>query len=279
MLRILPAVTVCAAVLLTAILAGAEPKPKQKPKPKSKEKAGEKAPFTYRVTKKSWEHEDDPVPLCDQAEFAILSAVGGGPVDYDDFVQVRVDAQRNWSLRGGGPEINMMGRALVIERMTPRLFATEPEVFEWKLGQPAVKMIAADKGVCYLSMITGFFGRREDGIWIEKRDDGFYWLHGSSGEKGAEHQIGGQAIALKFHRGQGKRVAVSNHHWNVGDKPLEIFPKSAGICFLTRIAGDMHGEGAAATLEPNAQDVWVLSGRPNLEEIELEALGLRWDEK
>jgi hypothetical protein len=271
------AVTTCVAVLLGSLLWGAEPKPKLKPKPKTKEQ--EKAPFTYRVTEKSWQHEDDPVRLCDQAGFAILSAIGASGVDYDDFLQVRFDAQRNWSLLGGGSEVNQSARALVIERMTPRLFAPDPEVFEWKLGQPAVKLIADDRGVCYLSMVTGFFGRKDDGIWIEKRDDGFYWLNGKSAEKGQAAKLGGQAIALKFHRGQGKKLAASNHHWSVGDEPLEIFPKSAGLCFFTGIAGEFHGEGEGATLDINAQDVWVLSGRPGIEELELDVLGLRWDEK
>ncbi|HVW02629.1 MAG TPA: hypothetical protein VHB77_19895 [Planctomycetaceae bacterium] len=277
MFRLIPAAAACVAVSLAALLWGAEPKPKLKPK--VKEKAQEKAPFTYRVTKKRWEQEDDPVPLCDQTGFAILSAVGGGFTDNDDFVQLRVDAQRNWSLLGGGAAVDMCGRALVIERLTPRLFAPEPEVFEWKLGQPAVKMIAADKGVCFLSLFTGHFGRTEDGVWIEKRDDGFYWLNGKSAEKRDDPKIRAQAIALKFHRGQGKKVTTSNHRWSAGDKPLEIFPKAAGLCFLTRIAGDIHGDGEAGTLDINAQDVWVLSGRPDLEELQFDVLGLRWDGK
>ena len=54
MFHLIPAVAACVAVLLSAFLWGAEPKPKLKPK--SKEKAQQKAPFTYAVTKKRWEH-------------------------------------------------------------------------------------------------------------------------------------------------------------------------------------------------------------------------------
>jgi hypothetical protein len=199
---------------------------------------------------------------------------------YRDYLQIRIDEQRNWSLLGHtGEESEVLsGQALVIDRMTPRLFAADAEVFEWKQGQKPVKMIAADRGVCYLSMLTGWFGSANERVWIEKRDDGFYWLNGKTGEKEELYEIGAQAIALKFNRGQGKKVTASDHRWNAGDKPLEIFPKSAGLCFLTGIGGELFTD-CKITLDVNAKDVWVLSGQGDADELQIDAIGLRWDEK
>jgi hypothetical protein len=235
----------------------------------------DKPAFTYKLTKKGWKIGDKPVYLCDQKQgFGILSGFSGEFAGNGEFLQVRTDEKQKWYLHGQGFTGAVAGNALVIQNLSPRLFATEHKVYEWLAGGEPVKMIPSDEGVCYISLIKGAFSGGGERVWIEERD-GFYWLHGMS----QQAELGAQATALTWKRGQQKGLTTSTHRWKTGDEPVEIFPKTSGLCFVSAIGGNLAGYGEELSLDVNEKGVWILSGRSQQESLQIEAIGLRWDGK
>lgn len=235
--------------------------------------------FTYESTRKEWKIGDKAVVLCDQKQgFGILTAFSGEFAGNGEFLQVRTDDKKTWILHGQGFTGAVAGRALVIESLSPQLFAPEHQVFEWLAGGKDSKMIRADEGVCYVSLIKGNFAGGGEKVWIEKREDGFYWLTGKSGQE----ELGVQATALKFIPAQAKNVKVtstSGYRWQTGREPVRIFRKTAGLCFVTSIGGSFAGYGEELSLAIDDQGMWTLSGRSQQESLEIGVQGLRWDGK
>jgi hypothetical protein len=245
-------------------------------KPVSAQKPDDKPAFTYKLTKKEWKVGDKPVYLCDQNRgFGILTGFSGDFAGNGEFLQVRIDDKKKWLLHCQAFTGAMAGQAIMIENLSPKLFLPEHQVFEWLAGKDAVKMIAADQGICYISLIKGTFAGSGEKVQIEKRDDGFYWLTGQS----QQQELGVQATAFKWQPGQGKKLKTETHRWQAGNDPVQIFPKSAGLCFVTSISGNLAGYGEALTLDVDAQGMWILSGRSQQESLQIEATGLRWDGK
>jgi hypothetical protein len=232
--------------------------------------------FTYKLTKKEWKLGDKPMFLCDQKQgFGILTGFSGNFAGNGEFLQVRIDDKKKWFLHGQAFTDAMAGRALMIENLTPRLFVPEHQVFEWLAGQKPVKMIAADEGICFISLIKGAFAGGGEKVQIEKRHDGNYWLTGQS----QQEELGVQATALKWLPAQAKKLKTEEYRWQSGNEPVKLFPKSAGLCFVTSIAGNFAGYGEELSLEVNDQGQWILSGRSQQESLQIGVLGLRWDEK
>ena len=57
----------------------------------------------------------------------------------------------------------------------------EYQFFQWSKGEPPVKMISKDEGFCYLTVINGAFGSGAEGANLEIRDDGYWYLWGTTG--------------------------------------------------------------------------------------------------
>ena len=53
--------------------------------------------------------------------------------------------------------------------------------YRWDYNEPPVKMIHKDEGFCYLSGIGGAFDGGAEGARVDIGDDGYWYLHGSSG--------------------------------------------------------------------------------------------------
>jgi hypothetical protein len=245
-------------------------------RPAGAEEPKAKPAFTYKLMKKEWKIGDKPVFLCDQKQgFGILTGFSGNFAGNGEFLQVRVDDKKKWFLHGNAFTEAMAGRALMIENLAPRLFSPEHQVFEWLAGQKAVKMIAVDEGVCCISLIKGAFAGGGEKVQIEKRDDGYYWLTGQS----QQEELGVQATALKWLPAQAKKLKTGEYRWQSGNEPVKIFPKSAGMCFVTSVGGSFAGYGEELSLDVDDQGMWTLSGRSQQESLQIGALGLRWDGK
>jgi hypothetical protein len=53
--------------------------------------------------------------------------------------------------------------------------------FRWDYNQPPVRMIHKDEGICYFTGIAGAFDGGAEAARVYIGDDGYWYLHGSSG--------------------------------------------------------------------------------------------------
>jgi hypothetical protein len=73
-----------------------------------------------------------------------------------------------------------------VDRVSEVCLKFDSPKFEFKTyrgdyNEPPVKMIHQDEGFCYLSSLGGAFDGGAEGARVYIGDDGFWYLHGSSG--------------------------------------------------------------------------------------------------
>jgi hypothetical protein len=72
------------------------------------------------------------------------------------------------------PTILLVAQSSHVSSITPR-----PSILRWSHGDPALRLLPADKGFCYVSGMGGDFqgGGESVRVWI---DDGTWWVGGYS---------------------------------------------------------------------------------------------------
>jgi hypothetical protein len=66
--------------------------------------------------------------------------------------------------------------------------------YRWNRGDPPVRMIRKDEGVCYLAQVQGKFAGAGESVGVYVDDDGYWYLSGASGQEG----VAASAIAVRF---------------------------------------------------------------------------------
>lgn len=67
--------------------------------------------------------------------------------------------------------------------------------YEWEHGQPPVRMIRADEGICFLTAVRGHFAGGGEEVRVYIGDDGYWYLGGNAGQN-----IWAKAMSVQFSR-------------------------------------------------------------------------------
>ena len=137
-------------------------------------------PVKWKVTQYAWTAGDPPVRMIHSRKgFCCLSDVGGPFLRENEQTKVYVDGDGFWCLGGDAP---MAGHptASAVAYEPPRGFFFQTQEFTWEQAGSAVRMIRQEDGFCYLSSMTGRFGRLRDEIRVFVGPDGWWYLDGKS---------------------------------------------------------------------------------------------------
>ncbi len=113
--------------------------------------------FDDHVQTVAWTKDQPPIKLIHQNDgFAVLSGIHGALADQQQWVQVNLDPDGYWYLRGASGS-DTRGQALVFRFRQPGQFRAEVTEHSWTTGQPSVELLEQSEGVCFISKVGGAF--------------------------------------------------------------------------------------------------------------------------
>ena len=126
-----------------------------------------------------WQRGEPKVKLIHRSEgFCYLSKVAGHFEAGGERVSVTIGDDGFWYLdcRTGQ---DLWARAISVKPKGPRILSTDFREVSWKKGEPAVKVIREDEGMCFLSLIHGGMRDKGDYAGLRLGDDGCWYLGGT----------------------------------------------------------------------------------------------------
>jgi WD40 repeat protein len=232
-------------------------------KPASSPTAG----LTYESDEHEWKPGEKPVSLVPIKQgISILSTVLGNFAGKGDKLEVGPASDGRWQLGGQTTEW-VVGKAITLHDFSAELFSDDVREYRWSQGQPAVKMLKRDEGICYLAGVGGTMRGYGEQVRVQLADDGFWYLEG----KTAQAELSGKAIALRWKNPKAVSAEVSEKTWSAGDEPVELLAANKGICLLGSVSGNFAGGGEVIrlTLDGNS---WRLGGQSGQAELSARAL-------
>jgi WD40 repeat protein len=113
--------------------------------------------LSYGLVEHAWETGEEPFELGLTADvLSLLAEVAGDFSSPTTSVEVGIEGDQ-WRLAGKTEGAFAVAKSYTIENMQPQLFSDKVQTFSWSAGQPPVKMLRKDEGVCFLSGISGAF--------------------------------------------------------------------------------------------------------------------------
>ncbi|HEY1064706.1 MAG TPA: hypothetical protein VGE52_01290 [Pirellulales bacterium] len=120
----------------------------------------------------------------------------------------------------------------------------------WRTGEPAIDLIGADEGFCFLSGLGGrFLGLGE---WVRIDVHNGRWRLWASGVQ----QITATVTIVKVPGWNGE---ISFREWHVGDPSLDLLGTTEGFCYIASTGGGFRGGGEGVAVHIDGHR-WKLSG-------------------
>lgn len=204
----------------------------------------------------TWNAGDKPLRLIHSDEgIAFLSGLTGTLAGQSDYARVRLDEDGYWYLEGRSVnKSDIIARAMTIrmsetQRPPPELAAnnssssTRPwpqaKQFEWKHGQPAVKMNHHDDGIALLTGVQGKLIPTSE-VGVVQNPQGDWLLEGTP----SPSDLSGTAVAVPFfaeierpHQFESWRISQGSPKLN------QMIRQEDGFCAFQMIGGHFRGSG------------------------------------
>jgi hypothetical protein len=203
--------------------------------------------------------------------FCVLGYLSGYFQGYGETASVSVADGDQWvaNCRAATKHLNAH---FIAYKTKPYREPVQTSFFEWRNGQPKVKMISKEQGICLLTGISGHFAGKGESVQITCESDGYWYLSGTSGQK----QLSATAVAISF--GDVHQVAVEgrSYSWKEGDGRVRVMRDGDGICGLVDVGGRFGPEGNEAGLRLDADGYWYLEGKVNSATVQAKAAVFRY---
>jgi hypothetical protein len=199
-----------------------------------------------------------------------LSMVSGNLMGRGEAVEVTAGVDGWWYLNGKSQQV-FSARAIAAE--SDRIKLSPARVVPWKQGSPAVRLIHAREGFCYLSAISGGLRGVGEAVHVAVEQDGWWHLSGK-----AAVPLEAMAAVVPWPPRQ-ERPVVTSYAWRRGDAPVKMIHKREGFCLLTGIGGGFHGGGEQVEIAIGVDDFWYLRGTSQQSGTFGEAIALRFTGK
>ena len=213
------------------------------PNPRPTDNAGQPPPVAldYVATEHTWKSGQPAVHLIPtRGGFCCLSSVGGHFDAYSESAGIRAADNGYWSLGGQSAQPYLAAKAVSFQRLPPAMFQGRVKEFAWRNGDPPVKMLQKNTGICVLSGVAGHFAGSSEEVRVRLDDDGYWYLEGKSREK----ELGATAIGIEWGTPGMYRVETQQYAWKNGDQsPVRILDKNQGFAFLSAVSGKFVGDG------------------------------------
>jgi hypothetical protein len=227
-------------------------------KPHESQGAGTADVPPYSVNRYSWNLGQPNKRLIPKNRgFCFLAAVSGHFAGYGEAAGVHLTSDGFWSLDGHSGQDALSAEAVSIESLTPAVFKSGPKEYHWRNGQPPVKMLHKNVGICFLSAIEGHFEGSAESVSVRLADDGYWYLEGKSNQD----QLGASAVGIEWAKPGAYSIEAQEHNWSVGDSPVRLLEKRQGFAFLSSVSGRFLGQGEDVRVYLGDDDVWHLAGR------------------
>ncbi|HEX3998619.1 MAG TPA: hypothetical protein VHX65_08730, partial [Pirellulales bacterium] len=227
----------------------------------------------YAVNEFSWKLGQPSVQLIQKNNgFCFLSSISGHFGGYGEAASVHLANDGFWTLDAHAKTDGLAAKALSIEHLTPAIFKRRFTEYHWRTGEPPVKMLHKDEGICFLSGIEGHFEGGGEEVSVRLADDGYWYLGGRSGQD----QLGAAAVGVEWARPGAHRIDVEEHKWSVGDSPVELLKKRQGFAFLSSVSGHLWGYGEEVGVYLGTDDTWYFGGRSGQPDVHATATTIRF---
>ena len=156
------------------------------PNPRPTDNAGQPPPVAldYVATEHTWKSGQPAVHLIPtRGGFCCLSSVGGHFDAYSESAGIRAADNGYWSLGGQSAQPYLAAKAVSFQRLPPAMFQGRVKEFAWRNGDPPVKMLQKNTGICVLSGVAGHFAGSSEEVRVRLDDDGYWYLEGKSRQK------------------------------------------------------------------------------------------------
>jgi hypothetical protein len=202
---------------------------------------------------------------------AALTGVAGNFGGPADSIELQVAKNGSWTL-GGKSQDFISARGTGFSDLQPTLFPLSPQTvrYEWSNGKPPVKMLHRKDGICVLAGWGGALRGYGEGISVRLADDGYWYLDGHSAQ-GELHAI---ALGIRWSKPGTTTCSESIFSWKTGDQPVQIGPRTDGLCVLSGISGNMLGGGEGMEIV-SEDDQWMLKGSSQQAELRFDASLIR----
>ncbi len=206
----------------------------------------------FRCQTFAWKDGDQPARMIPVKNgFCFLSMVSGNLMGRGEAVEVTAGADGWWYLNGKSQQV-FSAQAIAAESDSIKL--SPARVVPWKQGSPAIRLIHAREGFCYLSAISGGLRGAGEAVHVAVEQDGWWYLSGK-----AAVPLQAMAAVVPWPPRQ-ERPEVTSYTWRRGDAPVKMIHKSEGFCLLTGIGGGFHGGGDQVDIAIGVDDFWYLRG-------------------
>jgi hypothetical protein len=131
----------------------------------------------------------------------------------------------------------------------------EVKEYQWKRGEPKVRMIARSEGFCFLSHVGGHFEGGGESARVTVGPDGYWYLDCVTGQ-----DLWVRAMSVKPRRPQVFATEMREAFWKQKSPPVRLVRADEGMCFLTNLHGGMRDPGDSAGLRLGDDGFWYLQG-------------------
>ena len=230
------------------------------------------AGLTYSADSHNWKQGDPTVKMIGQSEgFCFLSGMGGHFQGQGEEVRVAQAESGEWTLSGTSKQFGVAAEAVSVKNLQPQLFRPRVQEYSWKLGDPPVRMLHRNQGVCCLSAVSGNFEGGGEGVRVRLADDGYWYLEGHS----QQGELYARAIGLEWVNPNSVEIDVREREWSAGDSPVRLLAKQEGLCFLGAVSGNFEGDGEMIRIDLKSDGYWHLSGISGQPDLKAWALVVR----
>jgi len=246
--------------------------PHRKPLPIATTAAAKGSTLRYETSETAWQSGQPGVELIPKnSGFCFLSSVSGHFAGYGEGVGVHVGEDGFWSLEGHSGQDVLSARAISIVHLMPTMFKSEVKEFHWRNGDPAVRMLNKNDGICFLSSVEGHFEGAGEEIAVRLKNDGYWYLEGRS------HQadLGASAIGIEWTNPGAYSIEAEEHAWYAGDPPVPLLKEGEGFAFLSSLSGHFLGDGEEVRVDRAEDGQWRLEGRSGQKEFAASATAVR----
>ena len=229
-------------------------------------------PLRYATTESAWQLGQPGVELIPKdTGFCFLSSVSGHLAGYGEGVGVRLGDDGFWSLEGRSGQDVLSARATSIVRLMPTMFKSEVKEFHWRNGDPAVRMLHKNEGICVLTAVEGHFEGAGEEIAVRLKNDGYWYLEGRSHQS----DLGASAVGIEWTKPGTYSIEAEEHAWYAGDPPVGLLKDDEGFAFLSSLSGHFLGDGEEVRVSHADDGQWRLEGRSGQKEFAASATAVR----
>jgi hypothetical protein len=228
--------------------------------------------FHYTVNEHSWKRGQPIVRLMQKNRgFCFLASVSGHFAGYGEAARVCVTKEGFWSLDARSGQDALSATAISIENLTPKIFKSKLTEFQWRNGDPPVKMLHENNGICFLSAIGGWLEGPGERVSVRLADDGYWYLDGKSGQK----ELGANAIGIEWANPGEYSIETKEHNCSAGDPPVALLKKGEGLAFLSSVSGQFHGYGDEVRVYLGNDETWYLARKSREKSVRATATSIR----